>query len=136
MMIRPTVPGGVTVFIHWLDFPEAVQIELSDKAWEVGGFEGVGDVQVDGAWRQDLSLEEMSINDNSLALAVPEDGFICRVVHQTPQFGREVIRVDGVREWASTSIHGFICRTGNRGNANVMFVNPRQHEKTGPTVNS
>lgn len=47
---------------------------------------------------QDLSLEEMLINDDDLAEVVPADGFVGRVVHQAPQLGREVIRVYADRE--------------------------------------
>lgn len=74
MMIRHAVT--VTVVSHrWICFPEAVQVELADKAREVGRFEGVGAVR-GGARRQDLPLEEPLIDDDELAHAVPADGFI------------------------------------------------------------
>uniref|UniRef100_A0A8P4G0Q0 SPT4 homolog, DSIF elongation factor subunit n=3 Tax=Percomorphaceae TaxID=1489872 RepID=A0A8P4G0Q0_DICLA len=114
-MVRPTVPGGVVgVCDSWVGLAEAVQVELTDEAGEVGGLEGVRAVRGDGARREDLSLEQVLVNDDERAVAVPADGFICRVVHQTPQFGRKVIRVDAFREGASTNIHAFVSRTGKR----------------------
>lgn len=66
------------------DPPETIEVELADEAWEVGGFEGVHVVQGEGTRRQDLPLKELLIDDDSLALAVPEDGPFRRVVHQSP----------------------------------------------------
>lgn len=73
---------------------EPVQIELTDKTGEVGGFEGVGAARGDGTWRQDLLLEQLLVNDDYLALAVPADGVVGRVVHQTPQLSRKIAGVD------------------------------------------
>lgn len=121
----------VDVFNGWICFPEAVQVELTDKAREVGRFEGVGVVR--GVARtQDLPLEELLIDDDELAEAVPADGFVCRVVHQTPQFGREVIRVDAVRKWTITNIHAFVCRSRIRGEVREHNTSP--HLDNRPTV--
>ena len=67
-----TVPG---LFNPSLGLPEAVQVELPDKAGEVGGFEGVGVVVGEGGGTQHLSLEEGLVNDYELAQWVPTDGF-------------------------------------------------------------
>lgn len=100
IMTRPSDPGGIrAVFDRRIAFPEAVQVELTDKAGEVAGFEGVAVVRGGaGGGRQDLLLEEPLIDDEHLAEAVPADGFVGRVVHQTPQLGGEVNRVDALRE--------------------------------------
>lgn len=90
-----------------IHFPEAIQVELADKAGEVFGLEGVNTVRVGRAQGQNLPLKELSVDDNSLTLTVPEDGPVCRVVHQTPQLGREVVRVDIDRERSSTNIHDY-----------------------------
>lgn len=91
----------------WIHFPEAVQVELADEAGEVFGLEGVNTVRVGRARGQDLPLEELSVDDNSFTLTVPENGSVYRVVHQTPQLGGEVVRVDIDRERPSTNIHDF-----------------------------
>lgn len=116
MMVGPAVPGVVVAVLDgWIRLPEAVQIELADEAREVGGLEGVGAVRGPGAGAggQDLPLEEVLIDDDGLAGAVPADGFVGGVVHQTPQLGREVVGVDAVREGAF--VHAVVCRGGNRG---------------------
>ncbi len=114
VMIPAGVPDGVALVCgDWVDFPEAVQIELPDEAGEICSFKGVSIVQRDGAWRQNLPLKELLVDDDGFALAVPVDGFVCRVVHQTPQFGRKVVGVDAFRDWASSSIHASVSRIGN-----------------------
>lgn len=95
----------VDVFIDWVDPLEAVEVELTDEAGEVGGFEGVGVAQCVGPRGQDLSLEEVRIDDDSLAFGVPEDGLFGRVVQQAPQFGEEVFRVDVDGERPFTNFH-------------------------------
>lgn len=81
---------------HGIHLPEAVQVELADEAGEVGGLEGAG--VGGGSGRQDLALQELLVDDDYLAAAVPADGFISRVVHQTPEFRWKIIGVDGIRE--------------------------------------
>lgn len=99
MMIGPTDPGGlVAVCSHWIGFLEAVQFELTDEACEVSRIEGISCVQGRGALRQDLSLEDVLINDDGIAVGVPADGFVFWIVHQMPQFGRKDMRMDAVWE--------------------------------------
>lgn len=104
---RKVCCGHVVVFAGWINPPEAVQVELADEAREVGRFEGVGVAQGVGARGQDLSLEELRVDDDGLAFAVPEDGSFRRVVYQTPQFSKEVFRIYAGRERPSTHIHAF-----------------------------
>lgn len=93
---RPS--GGPRTSVSGIGFPEAVQVELTDKAGKVGRFEDVSVVRGDAVGTQEEFLEEMLINDNDLTAAIPADGSVRRVVHQTPQFGRKIVGVDGVRE--------------------------------------
>lgn len=74
----------VDVLVHRVDLLEAVEVELTDEAGEVGGFEGVGVAHGVGPRGQDLSLEEVRIDDNSFTFRVPEDGLFGRVVQQAP----------------------------------------------------
>lgn len=74
----------VDVLIGRVDPLEAVEVELTDEAGEVGGFEGVGVGQGVGPRGQDFSLEEVRIDDNSFTFRVPEDGLFGRVVQQAP----------------------------------------------------
>lgn len=98
MVVGGAVGGRqVVVPVGRVHLPEAVEVELADKAGEVGGLEGVHIVQSKGPRRQDLSFEELPVDDYGLALAVPEDGAVARVVHQAPQLGGEVVRVDADR---------------------------------------
>lgn len=92
----------------WIHLSEAVQVELADEAGEVLGLEGVEAVHVGRDRGQDLPLEELPIDDNGLALTVPENGSDGRVAHQAPQLGREVVGVDVDREQPSTYIHAFL----------------------------
>lgn len=78
-----------------IDPLEAVEVELTYKAGEVGGFEGVGVAQGLGPRGQDLPLEEVRVDDDGFAFCVPEDGLLGGVVQQAPQFGKEVFRFDG-----------------------------------------
>lgn len=106
MIVGGKVCGGhVVVLAGRIDPPEAVEVELADEAGEVGGFEGVGVAQGVGAGGQDLSLEELRVDDDGLAFAVPEDGPFRRVVYQTPQFSKEVFRIHAGRERPSTHVH-------------------------------
>lgn len=108
VMIGPSVCAAtVPLFKSSIGFPEAVQVELTDKAGEVLCFEAVCVVSGGADGGQDLGLAELLIDYDNLAPAVPVDGFSRRVVHQTPQFGREVVGIDGVREQIVTSIHAF-----------------------------
>lgn len=98
MIVGGAVGGGqVVVPVGRVHLPEAVEVELTDKAGEVCRLEGVHVVQGEGPRRQDLPLEELPVDDDSLALAVPEDGSVGRVVHQAPQFGGKVVRIDADR---------------------------------------
>lgn len=95
----------VDVLVERVDPLEAVEVELTHEAGEVGGFEGVGVAQGVGPWGQDLSLEQVRIDDNGFTFRVPEDGLFGRVVQQAPQFGKEVFRVDGNGERPFTNFH-------------------------------
>lgn len=95
----------VDVHVDWLDLLEAVEVKLTDEAREGGGFEGVCVAQGVRPRGQDLSLEEVRIDDDSLAFCVPEDGPFGRVVQQAPQFGKEVFRVDVDGGRPLTSVH-------------------------------
>lgn len=111
VMEGPNVPGGVVlVFGGWISSSEAIQVELTDKAGEVGRLECICVVR---DWRQELSLEEVVIDDDDLAVPVPADGFVCRVVHQTPQFGGKIIGVDTVEERDSSDIRAFVYTSRN-----------------------
>lgn len=89
--------GEVVVPVGRIDLPEAVEVELADEAGKISGLEGVHIVQGEGSRRQDLPLEEVPVDDDGLALAVPEDGVVVRVVHQAPELGGEVVRIDADR---------------------------------------
>lgn len=93
-VVKPLILLAVQVLLLRVGLLEPVQVELTDKAGEVGGFEGVGAARGDGTWRQDLLLEQLLVNDDYLALAVPADGVVGRVVHQTPQLCRKIAGVD------------------------------------------
>lgn len=105
MIVGGKVCSGHVVFAGRIDPPEAIEVELADEAREVGGFEGVGVAQGVGAGGQDLPLEELRVDDDGLAFTVPEDGPFRRVVHQTPQFSKEVFRIHAGRERPSTHVH-------------------------------
>jgi len=107
--IPHAVPLAAVVFSVHDGLLEAVEVELADKAREVGRLEGIGVVRGAVAGGQDLRLEETPINDDDLALFVPADGNICRVVHQTPELGWEVIGVDGLGEGTSPDTLDFAC---------------------------
>lgn len=95
MIVSGAVGGGqVVVPVGRVHLPKAIEVELADEAGKVGGLEGVHIVQGEGPRRQDLSFEELPVDDNSLALAVPEDGAVGRVIHQAPQLCGEVVRID------------------------------------------
>lgn len=96
-MERPSLTGVINDCM-WINFLEAVQIHLADEAEEVGGFEGVSVVFRDEPGGQDLCLKQVLVDNDHRPLAVPANGSVSWVVHQTPQFGREIIRVDGARE--------------------------------------
>lgn len=100
----------IDVFVNRVDPLEAVEVELTDEAGEVGGFEGVGVAQGLGPWGQDLSLEEVRIDDDCLAFRVPEDGLFGRVVQQAPQFGEEVFWVDVDGERHYTNFHALALK--------------------------
>lgn len=104
----------VDVLIDRIDPLEAVKVELPDEAGEGGGFEGVGVAQVVGPRRQDLSLEEVRIDDDNFALCVPEDGLFGGVVQQAPQFGEKVFRLDDDGDGPFTDFHGL--NSGELGN--------------------
>lgn len=55
MMVHSTVPV-VLFFKDWVGFLEAVQVELTDEAREVGRFESVSVVRAGGSQREDLFL--------------------------------------------------------------------------------
>lgn len=85
---------------------EAVEVELADEAGEVGGFEelGLGSGAPDAAAAaagprhgraEQLGLEERLVDEQPLAAAVPADRAVPGAVHQPPQFGGEVVGVDG-----------------------------------------
>lgn len=89
---------------------EAVEVELADEAGEVGGFEELGlgprapDAAAPGApaasssrpgRAEQFGLEERLVDEQPLAAAVPADRAVPRAVHQPPQFGGEVVGVDG-----------------------------------------
>lgn len=93
---------------------EAVEVELADEAGEVGGFEELGlgrrapdaaDAAAPGApaaaagsrpgRAEQFGLEERLVDEQPLAAAVPANGAVARAVHQPPQFGGEVVGVDG-----------------------------------------
>ena len=85
---------------------EAVEVELADEAGEVGGFEelGLGSGAPDAAAAaadprhgraEQLGLEERLVDEQPLASAVPADRAVPGAVHQPPQFGGEVVGVDG-----------------------------------------
>lgn len=98
VIVGGAVGGGqVVVPVGRVHLPEAVEVELADEAGEVGGLEGVHVVQGEGPRRQDLPLEELPVDDDGLALAVPEDGAVGRVVDQAPQLSGEVVRIDADR---------------------------------------
>lgn len=86
-------------------FAEAVQVELAHEAGEVLGLEGVEAVGAGGHGGQDLPLKQLPVDDDGLAVTVPEDGPGGRVVDQAPQLGREVVGVDVDGERRSTGIH-------------------------------
>lgn len=82
-------PGGTVgirqvVSVHWGDHPEAVQLELPHEVREVGGLKGVHVFHRAGMGGQDLPLEKLLVDDDRLALAVPEDGPFQWVVYQPP----------------------------------------------------
>lgn len=79
-----TVGIGQVVSVHWGDHPEAVQVELPHEAREVGGLKGIHVFHRAGMGGQDLPLEELLVDDDGLALAVPEDGPFQWVVRQPP----------------------------------------------------
>lgn len=79
-----TVGIGQVVSVHWGDHPEAVQFELPHEAREVGGLKGIHVFHRAGMGGQDLPLEELLVDDDGLALAVPEDGPFQWVVRQSP----------------------------------------------------
>lgn len=95
------------VSTRWIHLSETVKVELPDEAGKVLGLEGVKAVRTERDRGQDLPLEELPVDDNGLALTVPENGSDCRVVHQAPQLGREVVGVDVDRDQPSTYIHAF-----------------------------
>lgn len=98
VIVGGAVGGGqVVVPVGRIHLPEAVEVELADEAGEVGGLERVHVVQSEGSRRQDLPLKELPVDDDGLTLAVPEDGAVGRVVHQAPQLGGEVVRIDADR---------------------------------------
>lgn len=98
VIVSGAVGGGqVVVPVGRVHLPEAIEVELTDEAGEVGGLESVHIVQGEGPRRQDLPFEKLPVDDYGLALAVPEDGAVGRVVHQAPQFGGEVVRIDADR---------------------------------------
>lgn len=78
------VRSCVLVLVARVDPLEAVEVELTDEAGEVGGFEGVDVAQDVGPRGQDLPLEEVRIDDNSFTVRVPEDGLFGGVVQQAP----------------------------------------------------
>lgn len=86
------------------DLAEAIEVELSDEAGEVLGLEKVGSsCRAIVSWRrgaaqpraQQLALEELLVDEQPLATGVPADGAVVWAVYQLPQFGREVVGVDG-----------------------------------------
>lgn len=126
--VRVTEMMNVRVFpVHGFGFPETVQVELTDEARVVGGLEGVRVAQGAGG-RQDLSLHEPLIDDDTIASDVPADGFNFWVVYQTPQLSGKVGRVD-VWLQAFTNIHCLIYRE-----AVVTLMSEHLHIR--PTVNS
>lgn len=130
-MDRPTVPAGRRVNRR-VCFPEAIQIELTDKTGEIGRLEGVHAVQADGHGRQDLSLEELLVDGDDLATVVPADGFVCRVVHQTPQLGRKIVGINAV--WERTmSIHASVCVTGNKKHTKLIIIVAPPHLRSNVT---
>lgn len=82
-------PGGTVgirqlLLVHRRDLLEAVQVELPHKAGEIGGLKGIHVFRMVGMRVQDLPLEQQLVDDDGLALAVPEDGPFQWVVHQPP----------------------------------------------------
>lgn len=92
---------------HWVlaapltHLSEAIEVELTDEAGEVGGFEeqvGVGlqvgtivDVLDRG---EELGFEELLVDDEPFTAGVPADRAVPGAVDDAPQLGREVIGVD------------------------------------------
>lgn len=99
------------VLVHGIHLLEAVQVELADEAGEVAGLEGVGAGGSGGSGGQDLTLQERLVDDDQPPAAVPSDGFISWVVHQTPEFRGEIIGVDGIREGP---VFGHVCSLWRR----------------------
>lgn len=108
MMVQP-VGGFVSVANRRVDFFKSVQVELAHEAREIGGLKGVGAVGGSGGGGQDAGLEELLIDDDHLAEAVPADGPIGRAVHQTPEFGRKNVGVDVAWAGMVGISHVFTC---------------------------
>lgn len=85
VVVGGTVLGRqAAVSTRRIHLPEAVEVELPDEAGEVLGLEGVQAVCAGREGRQDLPLKELPIDDDGLALTVPENGPDRRVAHQAP----------------------------------------------------
>lgn len=65
---------NVGCFHGWFCFLEAIQVELANKAGEVGGFKSVYAVHAVVTSSQDEFLKEPLVNNDDLSATVPADG--------------------------------------------------------------
>lgn len=89
IIVGPTISR--VLIAHYL--LEAVQVELPDEAGEIVGLKAVVSVDFGG---QNLTVEELVVDDDQITLAVPANGFDLQIIHQTPEFSWKNVGADGL----------------------------------------